>query len=110
MPLLAPPGAAIDRLFGTFHYEGDPCLAYFYFKDIDGTVVDQFFVESTLAACGQKACPADLNGDGTVGMADLLLLLGAWGPNPGHDADLDGDGIVGVPDLLALLAVWGPCS
>ena len=103
-------GANFGALFGTFHYEGDPCLAYFYFKDIDGTVVDQFFVESTLAACGQKACPADLNGDGTVGMADLLLLLGAWGPNPGHDADLDGDGIVGVPDLLALLAVWGPCS
>ncbi len=24
-------------------------------------------------------------------------------------ADIDGDGLVGVPDLLTLLAAWGPC-
>ncbi len=27
-------------------------------------------------------------------------------PCPG---DIDGDGLVGVPDLLTLLAAWGPC-
>ncbi len=57
----------------------------------------------------QPPCPADLDGDGTVAVADLLALLGAWGPNPGHPADLDGDGSVAVPDLLVLLAAWGPC-
>jgi hypothetical protein len=38
----ARPGA----LFGVFSYQGDPKLAYFYFKDIDGNVVDSFFVRS----------------------------------------------------------------
>jgi hypothetical protein len=54
-------------------------------------------------------CPADLDGDGQVGVTDFLDLLAAWGPNPGHPADLDGDGQVGVTDFLDLLAAWGPC-
>ena len=54
-------------------------------------------------------CPADLDGDGSIGILDLLGLLAAWGPNPGHPADFDGDGTVGILDLLALLANWGPC-
>lgn len=49
--------------------------------------------------------PADLDGDGTVGAADLSLLLAAWGTaGPG---DLDGDGDVGAADLSILLAAWG---
>jgi hypothetical protein len=49
--------------------------------------------------------PADLDGDGAVGPADLALLLGAWGtPGPG---DLSGDGVVGPADLASLLAAWG---
>ena len=55
------------------------------------------------------ACIADVDADGTVGPLDLLALLAAWGPNPGHPADIDGDRNVGVSDLLALLAIWGPC-
>ncbi len=54
-------------------------------------------------------CPADVDGDGTVSITDLLSLLAAWGPNPGHPADIDGNGTVAMPDLLALLAAWGPC-
>ncbi len=50
----------------------------------------------------------DLDGDGVVGILDLLALLSAWGPCAGEcPADLDGDGAVGVLDLLALLANWG---
>ncbi|MEE8460337.1 MAG: hypothetical protein V3S08_10700 [Phycisphaerales bacterium] len=52
---------------------------------------------------------ADLDGNGGVDIVDLLALLGAWGPNPGHQADLDGDGTVGIADFLELLASWGPC-
>lgn len=55
-------------------------------------------------------CPADLNGDGMVGPADLASLLAAWGPNPGHPADFNFDGIVGPADLAQLLAAWGPCG
>ncbi len=54
--------------------------------------------------------PSDLDHDGSVGVTDLLLLLGDWGAcgsSPSCAADLDGDGTVGVADLLLLLADWG---
>jgi glucose/arabinose dehydrogenase len=55
--------------------------------------------------------PADLDGDGTVGINDFLLLLAAWGscPDPPEEcpADIDGDGAVGVNDFLWLLGAWG---
>ena len=54
-------------------------------------------------------CPADINGDGNVNVTDLLELLAAWGPNPGHAADFNNDGFVNVTDLLELLAAWGGC-
>ncbi len=59
---------------------------------------------------GWLACPADLNGDGFVGVGDLLALLAAWGTDPGGPPDLNGDGTVGVADMLLLLAAWGPCA
>ena len=34
-------------------------------------------------------CPGDLNFDGTVGINDLLIFLGAWGPCPGGCGDAD---------------------
>ena len=52
----------------------------------------------------------DLDGDGHVGVKDLLILLGDWGPCPPKGdcpADLDGDGSVGVADFLILLGNWG---
>ncbi len=55
-------------------------------------------------------CPSDLDGDGTVGVVDLLGLLAAWGTDPGGPPDLDGDGTVGIADLLVLLSAWGPCA
>ncbi len=56
-----------------------------------------------------SACPADLDGDGTVGASDLLSLLVQWGDDPGGPPDFDGDGTVGSSDLLILLANWGSC-
>ena len=53
-------------------------------------------------------CPADLDGDGSVGAADLSLLLASWGA--AGEADLDGDGNVGAADLSLLLAAWGICD
>jgi agmatine/peptidylarginine deiminase len=55
-------------------------------------------------------CSGDLDGDGSVGGADLGVLLGAWGPCPGCPADLDGDGTVDGADLGLLLTAWGSCS
>ncbi len=54
----------------------------------------------------------DLDGDGTVGILDFLMLLAGWGPCdepclPSCPGDLDGDCTVGIEDFLALLANWG---
>lgn len=54
------------------------------------------------------ACTADLDGDGSVGGADLALLLGAWGPcNENCPPDLNGDKAVDAADLGILLGSWG---
>jgi uncharacterized membrane protein len=62
----------------------------------------------------EVCCFADLDCDGNVGVPDLLILLGSWGPCPAPpapcDADLDCDGVVGVKDLLLLLAAWNTCE
>lgn len=50
-------------------------------------------------------CPADLDGDGTVGGLDLSRLLAAWGQ--GVNGDVDGDNDTDGGDLTALLAAWG---
>ena len=55
---------------------------------------------------------ADLDGDGSVGITDFLILLGSWGPcdepcPPSCPADIDGDCNVGIMDFLILLGNWG---
>ena len=55
-------------------------------------------------------CPTDLNGDSATDIADLLLILAAWGSCDGCIEDLTGDDVVDPNDLLAILAGWGPCS
>jgi hypothetical protein len=55
------------------------------------------------------SCTGDLDGDGTVGIGDLIALLGAWGASD-DPADLDGNGSVGLLDLLILFGHWGPCG
>jgi hypothetical protein len=52
--------ANYGALFGTFNYEGDPQLAYFYFKDIDGVIADEFFVRSALSRQEQPISGAKL--------------------------------------------------
>lgn len=61
-----------------------------------------------IAYADSKDITGDLNGDGVVDVADLLLLLAAWGTCPQPcPADLNGDGVVDVADMLILLANWG---
>ncbi|MEE9295239.1 MAG: hypothetical protein V3W34_09820 [Phycisphaerae bacterium] len=58
----------------------------------------------------KKGIPGDLDNDGQVGVKDLLILLGNWGPCDNCEncpADLNGDCVVGVDDLLILLGNWG---
>jgi hypothetical protein len=54
-------------------------------------------------------CPMDLDGDGTIGTSDLLMVLSNWGQD-GMGANLDAPhDVVGVEDMMAMLAMWGPC-
>jgi hypothetical protein len=98
-------GATYGALFGVFHVNGDPRLARFYFKDIRGTVIDEFTVR-TVVGCG------DLDGDGVCDEADDC----SGTPNPSQlDSDFDGygnacdpdytnDGLVGLGDIARLAA------
>lgn len=70
----------------------------------EGTLTISFVTSG--AAC-PSPCPADLDGNGSVGASDLGILLGAWGA--GGPADLDGNGTVGSADLGILLGAWGAC-
>ncbi len=60
-----------------------------------------------LQAMSVDVVVGDLDGDGTVGAADLAILLGSWGPCGGCPADLNGDDTVGPADLAMLLGNWG---
>ena len=54
-------------------------------------------------------CAEDLDCDGWIGTADLLLLLGNWGTD-GYGADIaEPIDIVNSADLLGLLGMWGSC-
>ena len=61
-----------------------------------------------------ECCPADFDGDGTVGASDLAQLLGSWGPYapcpPFSPADFNEDCGVNAADLAQLLGSWGPCQ
>ena len=49
----------------------------------------------------------DVNGDGQVGFADLLLVLARWGEDCGKcPEDLSGNGVVDFDDVLVLLTNW----
>ncbi len=63
----------------------------------DEIAPDAVMVTVVAPGDGADACPLDLDGDGTVGISDLLALLAGWG-SPWT-----------IGDLLDLLAAWGPC-
>jgi len=55
-----------------------------------------------------NACPGDLDSDGFIVIGDVLLLLGDFGCTANCNADVNGDGTVTVQDLLdGILANFG---
>jgi hypothetical protein len=91
--------------------------------DVDGDAVDDLVTvtEGSGSTSGEgpavttrravvvNPCPADLDGDGSVGIHDLLIVIDLWGTDDA-DADLDGNGQVGITDILVVIDSWGGCD
>ena len=63
------------------------------------------FLEEAL----DSSCPADVDGDDSIGFADVLAVLADWGCESCPASDVDGDGLVGFSDVLGVIANWGDC-
>ena len=50
---------------------------------------------------------ADVNGDGTVNIADLVLVAGALGKTGQNAADVNGDSVVNIADLVLVAGALG---
>ena len=57
-----------------------------------------------------RPCAADIDGDDTVDVDDLIAIIADWGACNGCNADLNNDGDVDTDDLLIVLAAWGSCG
>jgi hypothetical protein len=71
--------------------------------------IDEFRVLNVV--CG--ACAADITGDQSVNVDDLLAIINNWGACPGCAADVSpagGNDIVDVDDLLMIINAWGTCQ
>lgn len=96
---LLPPYSVVDLQIDAVNGGGIQGVSYF---------VDSFIKFDVVEPGCPAACPADLDGDTTVGTSDMLILFAQWDTD--GPADLDGDGSVSTSDLLILFANWGPCS
>jgi hypothetical protein len=70
---------------------------------------DFMLSNGTVVPLGLEPCPADVDGNSNVDIADLLAVIAAWGTNNAA-ADVNNDGTVNITDLLAVIAAWGKCA
>jgi hypothetical protein len=68
---------------------------------VDGVLLSQGY-------CDEESCVGDANGDGMVGVSDILIVIDEWGQSGGM-GDINDDGAVDVSDLLAVVDAWGAC-
>jgi hypothetical protein len=55
-------------------------------------------------------CLVDFDGDGKVGILEVLGVIDAWGTCSTCAEDVTMDGRVGIADLLAVIDAWGTCN
>ncbi|MDZ4831741.1 MAG: hypothetical protein SGJ09_16285 [Phycisphaerae bacterium] len=96
------PGNVVNGFFGVVSTAPIARVVFNENPGFDDIAIANFRFAST------PACVGDIDGDNSVGPADLALLLGAWGI-AGGPTDLNEDGVTGAPDLALLLGAWGPC-
>ncbi|MAI67582.1 MAG: hypothetical protein CMJ26_06870, partial [Phycisphaerae bacterium] len=91
------PGLRGEAQYPNFHLKESPAVE-FGFAD-----AAQLYIEVEI---NENTVPEDIDGDGTVGVADLLLLIAAWGPCSGCGEDITNDGVVNVQDVLQMIGAW----
>ena len=91
-----------------------PSIAYLALTTTPTGAITNHLFSANLSPA-PATCPEDLNLDGLITTADVLIALSEFGcyadtaPN-GCVADLDADGVVGVSDILSILSNFGlPC-
>ena len=71
-------------------------------------------IASPSAIAGGDPCEGDVDGDGVVGLLDLLAVVSSFGdcPDPPDPCpeDLNDDGAIDFQDLLIVLSNFGPCE
>ncbi len=72
----------------------------------EGSFVVDYDAAGGAVVLSGYTCAGDLNLDGQVNIADLLILLTSWDTPNG---DCDGDGNTDFADVLVLLVAWGAC-
>ena len=68
----------------------------------------------TVDICEVPICSnknADLSGDNNIGLADIMMIISAWGANvgdPGYTPqyDIDNNGNIGLSDIMLIIALW----
>ncbi len=53
------------------------------------------------------ACPGDADGDGSVGLSDIAVVINNWGAVGESPGDLDHDHLVGLSDIAIIINNWG---
>ena len=101
-----------DVMFEDFETVTGPTPGYLNDAGVLDSVTLTLTLENGVETWGEvgSSCPGDLNGDGSVTLADLATLLGNYGETSGmtpDDGDMDGDGDIDLSDLAALLGVYG---
>ena len=114
----------LDHRFVTFEGAGHvPHMSSDFYYDLTRAAVTGFTSRQVCPAYAdiepyynvddppEVGCPGDVNVDGNVTVADMLMMLSEFGCAQSCTSDLNGDGLVTVNDLLGLLGLFGtPCE
>ena len=76
----------------------------------DATATDPgacFYPDPGFNCDGTSLCLEDLNGNGSIDVGDVLLVLSEFGCDVDCTADVTGDGFVAVDDVLLVLSLFG---
>lgn len=99
--------APADGFFTSADYRGGFSATKNWLCDWSAADAFGFLIHPAGACVGP--CGADVNGDLTINIDDLLLIITNWGAIGNNPADLNGSGAVNIDDLLLVIIGWGDC-